>query len=72
MSNLEENYEGANNGLVNDPDEKQSGTTGQTEADSADENGKAGSTGIDPEHNTGNERMRIDEEGAEIGPDDEV
>lgn len=26
----------------------------------------------DPTHNTGNERMAVDEEGAEVGPDDEV
>jgi hypothetical protein len=26
----------------------------------------------DPKHNTGNERMSVDEEGAEVGPDDEV
>lgn len=72
MSNLEENNDRADNVLANDPDEKQPGTTGQQDSDSAEENGDAGSTGIDPEHNTGNDRMRIDEEGAEIGPDDEV
>lgn len=26
----------------------------------------------DPEHNTGKKHMRIDEEGAEIGPNDEI
>jgi len=26
----------------------------------------------DKQHNTGNDRMAVDEEGAEVGPDDEV
>jgi hypothetical protein len=64
MSNSEENYESNNNINVNDPDEEQSETSEQS--------GDAASQGIDTEHNTGNKRMRIDEEGAEIGPDDEV
>jgi hypothetical protein len=63
MSNQEEEIAGSqhteNGSLQSNP---------QDSAKSATTEGKI----ADPKHNTGNEHMSVDEEGAEVGPDDEV
>ena len=53
--------------------QQQSNTESQHEQGSHNQAGKSGNARInDPIHNAGNEKMRIDEEGSEIQPDDEV
>lgn len=71
MSNIEENLPGNNNNSGSGSDENVSnlGNTGSSNHGDSDQSGKKP---LDPKHNTGHEHMRIDEEGSEIGPDDEV
>lgn len=66
MSNQEEQQSANENKEQNNPSNNQSQEVGNESTSSG------GSHMADPEHNTGNDRMRIDEEGAEIKPDDEV
>jgi hypothetical protein len=79
MSNLEENQQGDDISPVNQQSATQENSSGKSnkaddssEASKSANSGSEKSKGVDPKHNTGNEHMRIDEEGTEIGPDDEV
>jgi len=65
MANQEEQNNPNENQEQNNPANNQSQEVGN-------ESTSSGGHKSDPEHNTGNDRMRIDEEGAEIKPDDEV
>jgi hypothetical protein len=79
MSNLEENQQSDNNSPVEKQSGRQENSSGQSDKpeDSSEEtraanSGSKNEKGVDPAHNSGHEHMRIDEEGSEIGPDDEV
>jgi hypothetical protein len=75
MSNLEENLPSNDNnpGGGSDANETSSGAaSGNSESSENTNSGQPGNEPLDPQHNTGHEHMRIDEEGAEVGPDDEV
>lgn len=75
MSNLEENLSSNNNNPGGGSEENQNNSGAQSSQGGSSENTNAGQSGnqpLDPQHNTGHEHMRIDEEGAEVGPDDEV
>lgn len=75
MSNLEENLSSNNNNPGGGSEENQNNSGAQSGQGVSSENTNAGQSGnqpLDPQHNTGHEHMRIDEEGAEVGPDDEV
>jgi hypothetical protein len=79
MSNIEENQPAEENNPAKGQSAKQQDSTGNSNKpeDSSQETtaGNADSeqtNGVDPSHNTGNKHMRIDEEGGEIGPDDQI
>jgi len=75
MSNLEENLPGNDNNPGGGSHGNQGTTGDQSGQGGSSDNKNAGQTEnqpLDPQHNTGNKHMRIDEEGSEIGPDDEV
>jgi len=76
MSNSEENLPSNDTNPGGESDVNQgsaAGQSGNSNGESEHTNsGQSGNQPLDPQHNTGHEHMRIDEEGAEIGPDDEV
>jgi hypothetical protein len=79
MSNLEENQQSDNNSPVEKQSGSQENSSGQSDKPegSSEETKAAGSgskdqKGVDSARNSNHEHMRIDEEGSEIGPDDEV
>jgi len=55
-------------------EQKEKGNAGADKSKNAnnDTTTTGGGNVKDPEHNTGNDRMMIDEEGAEVKPDDQV
>jgi hypothetical protein len=66
MGNQEEKHESKENAEQSTPGNKQTQHVGN-ESTQSDPSHKE-----DPVHNTGNEHMMIDEEGAEVKPDDQV
>jgi hypothetical protein len=66
MGNQEEQHSSKENQEQSNPANNQSQDVGNESTQSET------SHKTDPVHNTGNEHMRIDEEGAEVQPDDQV
>lgn len=66
MANQEEQHNPNENQEQSNPANNQSQEVGNESTSSG-----AGHK-TDPVHNTGNDRMKIDEEGAEIKPDDQI
>lgn len=66
MGNQEEKHVSKENEEQSNPANKQSQNVGNESTQSEPSHKE------DPVHNTGNEHMMIDEEGAEVKPDDQV